>query len=94
VEVLEELGSDAHVFFFVDAAPITAEVLEGAGDSSLLVADRALFTARVDTRTGARVGAPLELAVDPTRLQFFDAQTAARLDARVPLAGPPISVPR
>ena len=31
VEVLEDLGSDAHVFFTVDARSITAEVLEEAG---------------------------------------------------------------
>jgi multiple sugar transport system ATP-binding protein len=80
--VLEELGSDAHVFFRVDAAPITAEVLEStAGDGALLAADGALFTARVDTRTAARVGGRLELAVDPARFQFFDGDTGARLAA-------------
>ncbi|HZT17316.1 MAG TPA: sn-glycerol-3-phosphate ABC transporter ATP-binding protein UgpC [Gaiellaceae bacterium] len=78
VEVLEDLGSDAHVFFQVDAAPMTAEVLEAA-DESLLAADRALFTARVDARTAARVGAPLELAVDPARFHFFDPATGDRL---------------
>ena len=56
VEVLEELGSDAHVFFQVDAPPMTAEVLETASEEGLLPADRALFTARVDARTAARVG--------------------------------------
>ena len=54
---LEELGSDAHVFFEVDAAPITAEMLESATDGGLLPTERALFTARVDARTRARVGA-------------------------------------
>jgi multiple sugar transport system ATP-binding protein len=82
VEVLEELGSDAHVFFRVDAAPITAEILEAAaGDGALLTTDGALFTSRVDTRTSARVGGRLELAVDPARFQFFDGETGARLDA-------------
>ena len=32
VEVVEDLGSDAHVFFHVDAPPITAEILEAAAD--------------------------------------------------------------
>jgi multiple sugar transport system ATP-binding protein len=79
VDVLEELGSDAHVFFRVDAAPITAEVLEASGDEALLVREGALFTARVDTRTSARVGDRLELAVDASRFQFFDGETGARL---------------
>ncbi len=79
VAVLEELGSDAHVFFEVDAAPITAEVLESVTDGGLLPTDRALFTARVDARTSARVGAHLELAVDPARFQFFDPESGLRL---------------
>jgi multiple sugar transport system ATP-binding protein len=86
VEVLEDLGSDAHVFFTVDARSITAEVMEAAiapaagGDTrGLIAAGGALFTARVDARTSARVEARLELAVDPDRLQFFDPDTGARL---------------
>jgi multiple sugar transport system ATP-binding protein len=83
VEVLEELGSDAHVFFQVDAAPVTAEVLE-AHDEGLLPADQALFTARVDARTAARVGDTLQLSVDPARFHFFDPETGNRLGAEVP----------
>ena len=59
VEVLEDLGSDAHVFFTVDARSITAEVLEAARRGAT-PADRrhgALFTARVDARTTARASA-------------------------------------
>ena len=81
VAVLEELGSDSHVFFEVDAAPITAEILESTSDGGLLPAERALFTARVDARTAARVGGPLELAVDSARFQFFDPESGLRLDA-------------
>jgi multiple sugar transport system ATP-binding protein len=80
VAVLEELGSDAHVFFEVDAAPITAEVLESVTDGGLLPTERALFTARVDARTSARVGGTLELAVDPARFQFFDPESGLRLE--------------
>ena len=82
---MEELGSDTYVFFQVDGPPITAEVLE-AGDGSLLASDRALFTARVDSRTGARVGRRLELALDPTRFQFFAADSGARLQTPSPRA--------
>jgi multiple sugar transport system ATP-binding protein len=80
VAVLEELGSDAHIFFHVDAPPMTAEVLEAASEQGL-PDDRALFTARVDARTQARVGQPLELAVDPARFHFFDPATGDRLSA-------------
>jgi multiple sugar transport system ATP-binding protein len=79
VEVVEDLGSDAHVFFHVDAAPITAEILEAAADSSLIQADRALFAARVDPRSAARPAGRLELAVDPARFHFFDPDSGERL---------------
>jgi multiple sugar transport system ATP-binding protein len=78
VEVVEELGSDAHVFFEVDAPPITAEALETAAGSGL-GEGRALFTARVDARTAAREDSILELAVDARRFHFFDPDTGVRL---------------
>jgi multiple sugar transport system ATP-binding protein len=81
VAVVEELGSDAHVFFQVDAPPITAEVLESASDGALLPSNQALFTARVDARTAARVGERLRLAVDPARFHFFDPATGERVTA-------------
>jgi multiple sugar transport system ATP-binding protein len=79
VAVVEELGSDAHIFFQVDAPPITAEVLESAADGALLPRNQALFTARVDARCTARVGEKLQLAVDPARFHFFDPDTGDRL---------------
>jgi multiple sugar transport system ATP-binding protein len=79
VAVVEELGSDAHIFFRVDAPPITAEVLESASDGALLPSSQALFTARVDPRCTARVGERLQLAVDPARFHFFDPDTGDRL---------------
>jgi len=81
IVVLEELGSDAHVFFHVDAPRITSEVLEAEGEDAaqLVVEPHALLNARVDPRTAARVGASLRLAVDPARFQFFDSETGASL---------------
>ena len=79
VEVVEDLGSDAHVFFHVDAPPITAETLEAASDSGLLAVDRSLFAARVDPRSAARPAGRLELAVDPSRVHFFDPSSGERL---------------
>jgi multiple sugar transport system ATP-binding protein len=80
VDVVEELGSDVHVFFHVDAPRASSEMLEAAEhDSSLLVEEQALFNARVDPRTAARVGRRLQLAVDPARFHFFDPQTGESL---------------
>jgi multiple sugar transport system ATP-binding protein len=79
--VLEELGSDAHVFFYVDAPRASAELLEASegDDAMLLVDEKALFNARVDTRTDARVGRRMELAVDPARFHFFDPRSRTSL---------------
>jgi len=81
VEVLEELGSDAHVFFHVDASPISAEIIEAA-ETDGLPDGRALFTARVDAQSKAQVGETVELALDPRRFHFFDPETGARLSGR------------
>jgi multiple sugar transport system ATP-binding protein len=81
VEVLEELGSDAHVFFTVDAPRISAEILEASeGDeASILAVEKALFNARVDPRTKGRVGGTLRIALDPSRFHFFDPATGESL---------------
>jgi multiple sugar transport system ATP-binding protein len=82
VEVVEELGSDAHVFFPVDAPSITSEILEASDDQATLLADaKALFNARVSPGAAAAVGRRLSLAVDPARFHFFDASTGASLRA-------------
>ncbi len=89
VDVLEELGSDSFVFFSVAARSITPQALEAGDDARGLVpASGALFTARVDARTGARVGGRVELAVDPQRLQFFDCETGLRLTGARRAAAP------
>jgi multiple sugar transport system ATP-binding protein len=67
VEVLEELGSDAFVFFALDAEGVVIEdaLSDDAED------DRTLFVARVDPRTKAKVGETIRLSVDPSRFYFF-----------------------
>jgi multiple sugar transport system ATP-binding protein len=83
VEVLEELGSDAYVFFEVDSKPIVIEeavTVDGDVDGRLLAErKRALFAARVDARTRAKVGDTIRLTVDPSRLYFFSPETGESL---------------
>jgi multiple sugar transport system ATP-binding protein len=88
VQVVEDLGADAHVIFQIDAPPVdVSEVREAAGDEETLIAtDRATFTARVDPQTSAKVGQPLRLAVDPSKFHYFDPATGLRLQAERELA--------
>ena len=95
IVVLEELGSDAHVFFHVDAPRITPEVIEAEGedDASLVAEENALLNARVDPRTAGSVGSALRLAVDPARFHFFEPETGASLlDHELRPARDPIAV--
>jgi multiple sugar transport system ATP-binding protein len=83
VEVLEELGADANVFFRLDADRVVVEDAladEPDEDGTLLAGDdQALLAARVDPRTKARVGETVRLAVDPARLYFFSPDTGQSL---------------
>ena len=80
VIVLEELGSDAHVFFRVHASRVAVGLDDEADEATDLVIDRgSLLNARVDPRTRARVGASVTLSVDPSRFHFFDADTGLSL---------------
>ena len=88
--MLEELGSDVHVFFHVDAPRIGTEALVEASedDATLLVEEKALFNARVDPRTKAEIGSRLRLALDPHRFHFFDPKTGKSLLAALPAPEP------
>lgn len=80
VDVLEELGSDAFVFFHVAAPRVTMESRAASEDeASLLVEEDAFFTARVEALTSVQVGARLQLAVDPSTFHFFDLETGETL---------------
>jgi multiple sugar transport system ATP-binding protein len=76
--VVEELGSDAHVFFHADAPPVATDV-SGREEAALLPESKALLSARIDPRARARVDEPLELALDPGRLHFFDPESGLTL---------------
>jgi multiple sugar transport system ATP-binding protein len=80
VEVVEELGADTHVCFSVDAPRPAIET--GASDrdeASLLADEKTLFTARVDPRFAPTPRSRVELAVDTTRLHFFDGDDGSAL---------------
>ena len=89
VIVVEELGADTHAIFAIDAPRVEAEELRAAADNeeeALIADDRAVWNARVSTRTEARAGAPLRLAVDPGRFYFFDPDTGVSLAQPAPAA--------
>jgi multiple sugar transport system ATP-binding protein len=91
-EVVEDLGSEQHVIFTIDAPPVAAESVLAAADvqdedEGKLFADveRSSFTACLDARRRVVPGNELELAVDPARLHFFVPASGEAL-ARAPAA--------
>jgi multiple sugar transport system ATP-binding protein len=85
VAVLEELGSESHVIFALDAQRVEAEELREAQDdedAQLLAEGGSMFTARVDSRTSARTGKTVTLAINPAGFHFFDPETGQTLRAR------------
>jgi multiple sugar transport system ATP-binding protein len=78
--VTEELGSEIHVMFTIDAPPVehaaivqAAETSEDADEAvTALVGGKSLWTARMSKESRARHGSTVELAVDTRYLQFFD----------------------
>jgi multiple sugar transport system ATP-binding protein len=83
-EVIEDLGSETHLIFPIDAPRVVAEAVQAAveelaDDEGALFADdqRSLFTARVTSDVATRSGSAVELAVDTRRMHFFDPVTGA-----------------
>jgi multiple sugar transport system ATP-binding protein len=78
--VIEELGSDVHAIFPVDAEPVDLDDVRHANEEeALLLAGKTFFNARLNARSAARPGAPIRLALDPAELQFFDGASGESL---------------
>jgi len=78
--VTEELGSEIHIIFALDAPPLQhpsiSDATAGDGDvdeaATVLAGGKSLWTARVAARSHVRPGQTVELAVNTSNLQFFD----------------------
>jgi multiple sugar transport system ATP-binding protein len=81
----EALGADVLVHFAVNARPVmtedTKELAKDVGTEVLEAVERGaeqgewIFLARLNPRTEAQQGKPIELVVDTGRLHFFDPET-------------------
>jgi hypothetical protein len=91
-DVVEDLGSEAHVLFTVEAPPVqvegVAEDPQAETPIPLVAAEgTSVFTAAVDARTAASAGRRIRLSVKPANLHFFDRDTGQVIRAR------PLGVP-
>jgi multiple sugar transport system ATP-binding protein len=84
-DVVEDLGSEHHVIFTLDAPRVSVEAVraatdEGDDEGKLFADDRAVFTAVLDDRRRVSTASDVELAIDHRRLHFFDPATGLALN--------------
>ena len=88
VDVVEELGSECNLLFAVDAPAVAGDEVKAAiggesgPDAGRLFADDqfARLTVRIQGHPPARAGGSVELAIDPTQIHLFDAETGTALE--------------
>ena len=89
--VIEALGSEIHVIFFIDAPPVEHKDIadlgsQGEEDESAmpLHEGKSLWTARVNARSGVRAGDRIELGVDTSNMHFFDPDSGLAIGGKKP----------
>jgi multiple sugar transport system ATP-binding protein len=76
---VENLGTESHVFFGVDARPVGVASHKLVEDEQSLVADRTVFTAKLSSDHDLEAGQALALTADPRKLYLFDATSGDAL---------------
>jgi multiple sugar transport system ATP-binding protein len=86
IDIKEDMGAEVYLHFAVDAPPVTSDELrEIVGDEALEAADEQThhhgcpFVARVERGAQVREGEGARLAVDTSRLHFFDLESGQSL---------------
>jgi hypothetical protein len=82
--LLDYLVTYTHVIIAIEAPRVEAEELRAAADNedeALIADDHAVWNARVQSKTAARAGERIRLAVDASHLYFFDPDSGASLTA-------------
>jgi multiple sugar transport system ATP-binding protein len=78
-DLVESLGADKYVYFSTPGAGARSEQLAELASESGAGENR--FVARVSAESNAATGQTVELALDPTKLHIFDADTGNNLSA-------------
>jgi len=80
VRLVEVLGSEQHVYFWLDATSASqgtaaAAAADEPAEAGILVGSAPNGMARIDPHTGVKPGGRITFTVDPARLYFFDPDT-------------------
>ncbi len=79
VSLLEQLGSDTYIHFFKDIKPVQTEAIEeilaDEGEDISVLGTQTKFIARINPNATIEEGQTINLAIDPTKLHYFDPET-------------------
>ena len=79
VSLLEQLGSDTYIHFFKDIKPVQTEAIEeilaDEGEDISVLGTQTKFIARINPNATIEEGQNINLAIDPTKLHYFDPDT-------------------
>ena len=80
VAAVENLGTESHVFFGVDASPVGVAAHKLVDDEQSIVADRTVFIAKLSPDHDINAGQRLALKADANKVYLFDATTGDALN--------------
>ena len=76
VSLLEQLGSDTYVHFYKDIKPVQTEAIEeilaDEGEDISVLGNETKFIARINPNSTVEEGQKINLALDPTKLHYFN----------------------
>ena len=79
VSLLEQLGSDTYIHFYKDINPVQTEAIEeilaDEGEDISVLGTETKFIARINPNATIGEGQSVNLAIDPTKLHYFDPET-------------------
>ena len=79
VSLLEQLGSDSYIHFYKDIKPVQTEAIEeilaDEGEDISVLGTQTKFIARINPNATIDEGQNITLAIDPTKLHYFDPET-------------------
>ena len=79
VSLLEQLGSDTYIHFYKDINPVQTEAIEeilaDEGEDISVLGTQTKFIARINPNATIQEGQNINLAIDPTKLHYFNPET-------------------
>ena len=79
VSLLEQLGSDTYIHFYKDILPVQTkaieEILADEGEDISALGTETKFIARINPNATIEEGQSINLAIDPSKLHYFDPDT-------------------